>query len=245
MEARPSTLIQTVSLFVPPACREHVTGDLCERYTSCGDFLRAAVATVPLVVWSQIRRTSGGPLVLSEAGALAFSLLSAAARFGDQSFSSDTTTWLRLGMPVAAALLATVIRDAYAGHRSRQPLAMAFDVVPAVTITLAFEAALATTGSRLALPGFITMWASGLSVVALSTVRLMFVSTRSTNHQPGGGMTMTISAQDRERIREEETVREEIRQERRRHRRPQLLAMAAVWTLILSALAFLSTYSHG
>ena len=244
MEARPSTLIETVSLFVPPACREHVTGDLCERYTSCWDLWRAAVATVPLVVWSQIRRTSGGSLVLSEASALAFSFLSAAARFGDQSFSSGTTTWLRLGMPVAAALLATVLRDAYAGHRSRPPLAMAFDVIPAVTIALAFEAALATTGSRLALPGFITMWASGLSVLALSTVRLMFVSTRS-NYQPGGGMTMTMSAQERERIREEETVREEIRQERRRHRRPRLLAMAAVWTLILTALAFLSTHFHG
>jgi hypothetical protein len=195
-------------------------------------------------VWSQIRRTSGGPLALSEAGALAFSFLSAAARFGDQSFSSSTTTWLRLGMPWAAALLATVLRDAYVGHRSRSPLAMAVDVIPAVTIALAFEAALATTGSRLALPGFTTMWASGLSVLALSTVRLMFASTRS-NHQPGGGMTMTMSAQERERIREEETVREEIRQDRRRHRRPRLLAMAAVWTLVLTALAFLTTHFRG
>ena len=46
---------------------------------------------------------------------------------------------------------------------------------------------------------------------------------------------MTISAQDRERLREEEAVREAFRREHRRQRRPRLLTMAAVWTLILTA----------
>jgi hypothetical protein len=56
---------------------------------------------------------------------------------------------------------------------------------------------------------------------------------------------MTISAQDRERLREEETVREEIRKEYRRQRRPRLLGIAGLLTLILTALAFLSTHFHG
>ena len=56
---------------------------------------------------------------------------------------------------------------------------------------------------------------------------------------------MTISAQERERLREEESVREEIRKERRRQQRPRLLAIAAVWTLILTALAYLSSHLHG
>jgi hypothetical protein len=56
---------------------------------------------------------------------------------------------------------------------------------------------------------------------------------------------MTISAQDRERLREEEAVRETLRREYRRQRQPRLLAMAAVWTLILTALAFVSAHFHG
>jgi hypothetical protein len=56
---------------------------------------------------------------------------------------------------------------------------------------------------------------------------------------------MTISTQERERLREEETVREMIRKEQRRQHRPRLLALAAAWTLILTALAFVSTHFHG
>ena len=53
---------------------------------------------------------------------------------------------------------------------------------------------------------------------------------------------MTISAHDRARLREEETLREELGREQRRQRRPRLLAMAAVWALILTAMAFGSAH---
>jgi hypothetical protein len=48
---------------------------------------------------------------------------------------------------------------------------------------------------------------------------------------------MGIGAQEHERIREDETARWLVRQELRRHRRPQLLVIAFVWTLTLTALA--------
>jgi hypothetical protein len=54
-----------------------------------------------------------------------------------------------------------------------------------------------------------------------------------------------LSPQDREHIREEEMVRNEIRREYRRQRRPRLLAITAVWTLLLTALAILSTHFRG
>jgi predicted nucleic acid-binding Zn ribbon protein len=56
---------------------------------------------------------------------------------------------------------------------------------------------------------------------------------------------MTISALDCGRLREEEAVREALRREHRRQRQPRLLAMAVVWTLILTALAFVSAHFHG
>jgi hypothetical protein len=52
-------LIHTiVRLSIPPACREHVVGDLWERYRTAGSFMLDAVRTVPFIVASQVRRTS-------------------------------------------------------------------------------------------------------------------------------------------------------------------------------------------
>ncbi len=46
-----------VGALLPPSCREPVMGDLCERYTSPGQYLADAFRTVPFVLWSQIRRS--------------------------------------------------------------------------------------------------------------------------------------------------------------------------------------------
>ena len=62
MEARPPALIDAlVRRLVPPACREHVVGDLWERYTSPRHYALDAVRTIPAVVASQIRRTARLP----------------------------------------------------------------------------------------------------------------------------------------------------------------------------------------
>ena len=59
VETRPPVLIDTiVRLSIPVPCREHVIGDLWERYRSPGTFLIDAIRTVPFIVASQIRRTS-------------------------------------------------------------------------------------------------------------------------------------------------------------------------------------------
>ncbi len=59
LEARPPVLINAVvRALIPPACREHVVGDLWERYRSPMQFVLDAARTVPFVIASQIRRTS-------------------------------------------------------------------------------------------------------------------------------------------------------------------------------------------
>ena|SRR5258706_15717163 len=127
MEARPSSLIEAVvEALIPAAYREHVMGDLNERYTSPSQYVADAIQTVPFVLWSHMRRS--------------------------------------------------------------------FD--------LAFD------------------------------------------NSPSGGKVMTMSEQERERLREEESVRLEIRGERRRKQRPRLLMVAILWTLALTALAFGRSYLH-
>ena len=59
VEARPPALIESaVGLIVPPAAREHVLGDLAERYASPGLYVLEAARYLPFVFASQIRRTS-------------------------------------------------------------------------------------------------------------------------------------------------------------------------------------------
>src|SRR5688500_1923195 len=67
MESRPPEVIERlVGLLIPPACREHVLGDLSERYSSPGQYVLDAMRAVPFVLASQVRRSSHTLLVLGE-----------------------------------------------------------------------------------------------------------------------------------------------------------------------------------
>ena len=55
-----------VGFLIPPSCRESVAGDLRERNLSDGDYIIEAAATIPLVVWSRIRRTTDPRVLLLE-----------------------------------------------------------------------------------------------------------------------------------------------------------------------------------
>ena len=59
MHAGPSKTAEAiVAVFVPPACREEVLGDLHERYRFPLQYGLDALRTVPLVIISKIRRTA-------------------------------------------------------------------------------------------------------------------------------------------------------------------------------------------
>ena len=59
-----------VAVFLPPACREEVLGDLHERYRSPRQYGLEALRTVPLVILSRIRRTADPQVILMQAFAL-------------------------------------------------------------------------------------------------------------------------------------------------------------------------------
>jgi hypothetical protein len=103
METRPPALIESVvRLLVPPVAREHVLGDLAERYSSPGQYVAEAARTVPLVIASQVRRTSyfaAWPMV-------GIGLALGFGRGGKQ-------LWLSGAIPAFAALIGFMVRDAY------------------------------------------------------------------------------------------------------------------------------------
>lgn len=82
--------------------REHVLGDLAERYSSLGQYLLDALRTVPAVVISQIRRTSYFPLW----PAIGLGLAIAFGRGAE-------AWWPQAAIPSVITLLAFMFRDAY------------------------------------------------------------------------------------------------------------------------------------
>lgn len=56
---------------LPPACREHVLGDLAESSDSPGEYVRNLASVLPGVVWCQIRRRSSPLQVIANALLLA------------------------------------------------------------------------------------------------------------------------------------------------------------------------------
>ena len=127
MEARPHPVVEAfVGRLLPPACREHILGDLHERYVSAGGYVHDAVRTIPFVIWGQIRRTSSAPLAIAEVGVVYVAFLSALGTLNPNALS-DRAAPLRAVIPALAALVAVVLRDAWVGRRQRPGTHIAVD----------------------------------------------------------------------------------------------------------------------
>jgi hypothetical protein len=108
MEARPPVLIDAaVRLLTPPQCREHVLGDLWERYASPGRYLADALTTLPFLLVSQARRNISQPV-------LAMQALILFASFGGLRLVEFTPSrFLAVVLPMLVTLAVLVLRDVY------------------------------------------------------------------------------------------------------------------------------------
>ena len=105
VEPRPSQVTEAlVGIVIPPACREHVLGDLHERFENPRQYLVDAASTVPLVIVSRIRRTSDPVVLLMEGFTLYVSFL-CAALWMHRSLLYQDWGLLRIGIPPTTALL--------------------------------------------------------------------------------------------------------------------------------------------
>jgi len=136
----PKTLETMVAALMPPACREHVLGDLYERYRNNWQYLCEALLILPMLVASRIRRTADPQILLSEAFATYLSFVAAGWQFYGVSFLYDHSGFLRLAVPAIAALGCLLLLDAYF-DRGNKGLAAAVTAL-AITPTLALGAGL-------------------------------------------------------------------------------------------------------
>jgi hypothetical protein len=169
MASGPSKIVEgLVYWLLPPACREEILGDMRERNGSSGQYLAEAASTVPSVIYSRIRRTTDGVVSLMVAGSIytAF-VMSAWWRAPELLFSADG--YARLAIPAVIFLVAIILADAYSDPKKRWPLKPVLG--PALGLALAYAVEL---NSRWGLPAAVLAWGGGLSVLLVSTLRLIF-----------------------------------------------------------------------
>ena len=176
METGPPKVIEAiVRLLVPPACREHVLGDLRENYESPFRYIREALGLLPFVLISRIRRTWMIPLLLVRTGFLYLSFLGVAAS-AFVLFQSHIQ--LRLLIPVAAGVIALILSDAYASPASGIFESQAWDAAFVVMLVFMSEAVLYMVAPGLILPRRVLVVATGLSALMLSWLRGLLGSER-------------------------------------------------------------------
>jgi hypothetical protein len=172
MHSGPSKAAEAiVAIFVPPACREEVLGDLHEQYNSPSQYALDALRTVPLLIISRIRRTADPQALLIQAFVLYLSFVGA-AWFKDEALLREPWAFLRLAIPAGTSLLGLVLYDAYAnpGRRSLPSLAPLLGLGLAIVSHGVFWAG----NPDLAVPRWIMFAGCAMSLLLSSAVRMLF-----------------------------------------------------------------------
>jgi len=174
MNAGPSKAIEAiVAVFVPPACREEVLGDLHERYSSPRQYVFDALSTVPLVILSRIRRTADPQVLLIQAFGVYLSFLGA-AWFREAAILREPWGLLRLAIPAVMAMLGLILEDAYASPGLRSPLRLARGPLLGLGFALGSQAVFWAGEPDLAVPRWIFFYGCAMSLLLSTAVRVLF-----------------------------------------------------------------------
>jgi hypothetical protein len=175
MDPGPSKFSEAVvALFIPPACREEVLGDLHERFRSRTQYAADALSTVPLVIVSRMRRTSDPQVVFIQAFAMYLSFLGA-AWFSNRDMLSEEWGLLRLAVPGAVAMSVLIVADAYR-IPSAQPVWMRLAEGPCLGVGLAFicETMISVAHPDFMIPRWIMIIGGGSSLLTSTAIRMLF-----------------------------------------------------------------------
>jgi hypothetical protein len=108
----PRRLEKFVGLWIPPACREEVLGDLHEKYTGPWQYISLALSVIPFVILSRIRRTTDALILLTEALLIYGSFL-AAAWYTDRTLLNTPNGLQRLAIPTALNLFLLILDNTW------------------------------------------------------------------------------------------------------------------------------------
>lgn len=172
MRTHPPQFVEDlVGCLLPPACREEVLGDLFESCRNPVEYGLNALAVIPRVICSQIRRNTDSWIFLLTGCALAYSFIA-----GSRGLSPGLAhPLLRLAIPLIPALLSLLLCNGFAPTEERRLHAVTFDIVvsmAAAAVTQLFLFVLLQGG--LMLPGWVPSEGTALSWLAVIVLRAIF-----------------------------------------------------------------------
>jgi hypothetical protein len=187
MRSEPSKIAETVvRFFIPTSCREEILGDLHERFKSGSQYAMDALRTVPLVIFSRMRRTADPQVLVIQAFALYASFL-VAAWLSDGYVLRQQWGLLRLAIPAVIAFVGLMLNDTYATPGRQSPLKLARGPLVGVIMALASEELLRGISPTVALPGWVALYGSGMSLLLSSAVCGLFPPVTQYPHSANAG----------------------------------------------------------
>ncbi len=160
-----------IAWLLPPACREEVLGDLYETCRNPAEYTASALAVIPRVIFSQIRRNTDSWVFLVTACAIAYSFVAGSAGLSPKL----AHPLLRLAIPIVPALLSLLICNGFAPNEERRRHAITFDIVIAMaTAAITQLVLLAIFQKGLLLPGWWPSDGTVLSWFAIILLRAIF-----------------------------------------------------------------------
>ena len=178
MPSGPSkTLEAIVGLFVPPACREEVLGDLHEKYSGTVQYILLALQVVPCVIVSRIWRVTDARVLLMQT-LLLYASYHAAAWYTNKAFLYGEWGLSRLAVPAALAVAVMMLEDAWSAVREKSPWRLVGEV--GLGTFFAFQC------TERSLPDALNLFGACASLVLVSTVRILFRSPFSRQQTAAG-----------------------------------------------------------
>jgi hypothetical protein len=171
--APPALLEKSISLLIPAAVREEVSGDLYERCTSPRHYVRDALCVIPQIILSRVRRTADPQVLLMEAVTLYTSYV-AASWYEAPGSLYEGFGLLKLVVPSAIVLLAVMLEDAYASNPGqRSPIKLARGPIVGAGFAYLAEAALSVGHWPVALSAWVMLYGSAISLLFTITLRII------------------------------------------------------------------------
>jgi hypothetical protein len=154
----PKAFEKVVGSLMPPACREEVLGDLCERYESPGQYVLSAIPVIPFVIVSRIRRTAD-PQHLAISAMLDYAAMLCAAWWLDKPFLNSEWGLVKLFVPSLETVVFGMFEAAWRKPSSRRlhwisnlansafNVLILFRIIPAGVLIMGSAASLVALGA--------------------------------------------------------------------------------------------------
>ena len=170
----PKVFETLLRILLPPASREHVLGDLHERYTSPQSYLADALAVLGPVIIGRIRRTTDAQVFMMETLTVYLSFTAAAFVTGERSLLYGHPGFLLLAVPTTIAAVALLLCNAYSDPQRTPVSKPILQSAGCISLAVLGQSLAADMRASFAVPDRTVLYGGLLAMLLLSPLRMLF-----------------------------------------------------------------------